>query len=216
MYPCVSNHLSSHEEAPGDWFGEWVVIDSACSPMLFPQESERPIPVETRAHLARVLASPLFQRSPRQSSFLRFVVEKMLAGEREEIKEYEIAVNVYGRRADHSTRIDPIVRVEAARLRSRLLRYYATDGQHESVRIELPKGAYAPKFVAVRLTDIDLDRDAAGLQPQNDEPRARETGRTKRTLRWIGAIGAISAAALLIWTFASRPTGSPLMAPHTK
>jgi hypothetical protein len=81
-----------------------------------------------REHLTRVLASPLFDRSQRQSAFLRFVVEKTLEGRKDDIKEYEVAVQVYERRVDHSTRADPIVRVEASRLRAKLLEYYSGDG----------------------------------------------------------------------------------------
>ena len=91
-----------------------------------------------RDHLTRVLASPLFDRSQRQSAFLRFVVEKTIEGRKEDIKEYEIAVQVYERRVDHSTRTDPIVRVEASRLRAKLLEYYSGEGREESIRIELP------------------------------------------------------------------------------
>src|SRR5260370_40722604 len=103
------------------------------------------IPPGVRQNLDRALASPLFVRSPRQSGFLRFVVEKVLAGEPEQIKEYEIAVHVHGRRADHSNQTDPIVRVGAARLRSKLQQDYATDGLREGMRIELPKGGCVPE-----------------------------------------------------------------------
>jgi hypothetical protein len=161
--------------------------------------------VGARAHLTRVLASPLFERSPRQSSFLRFVVEKVLAGEEEQIKEYEIAVNVYGRRTDHSTRADPIVRVEAARLRSKLLEYYSTEGRQEEFRIELPKGTYVPEFVAARLAGTlpedsavgaipdapDLERSVEPNRERSVEPnreRSVEPNRPRRKVWWIAAI----------------------------
>src|SRR5215471_20741562 len=107
-----------------------------------PENNAQPSSDAAREHLARVLASPTFERSPRQSDFLRFVVGKVLSGEQDQIKEYEIAVQVYDRRATHSNRADPIVRVEATRLRARLADYYAAEGASEPLRIELPKGSY--------------------------------------------------------------------------
>ncbi len=166
--------------------------------MLGTEKSEPRLPAGVREHLARVLASPLFERSPRQSSFLRFVVEKVLAGEASEIKEYEIAVNVYGRRADHSTRVDPIVRVEAARLRSKLLEYYAAEGRNEPLRIELPKGAYVPEFVGAEI------------------PALAPPALPSRRIWWLTGIAGVAAAAWLIVIFARSTAGSPMIPPHSK
>jgi adenylate cyclase len=172
--------------------------------VLGPEKSERKLPAGAREHLTRILASPLFERSPRQSAFLRFVVEKVLAGEAAEIKEYEIAVNVYGRRADHSTRVDPIVRVEAARLRSKLLEYYASEGRLEEFRIELPKGAYVPEFVAAGVSEPAAD-------PPVDIPH-----RTLWKTWWLAAIPLAAALGWLAFAYLNRATGSPLVPPNSK
>ncbi len=179
--------------------------------MLLPEKSERQLPAGAcREHLARVLASPLFERSPRQSSFLRFVVEKVLAGEAAEIKEYEIAVNVYGRRTDHSTRVDPIVRVEAARLRSKLLEYYSTEGRKEEFRIELPKGAYVPEFVfSDPLDTLPL------ISTPLDTPPIEQPGGHRRRNWWLAALIG-TGAACLTFIFVTRGTGSPLIPPNSK
>jgi hypothetical protein len=76
-----------------------------------------------RAALGRVLASATFQSSPRLIAFLRFVVERVLAGDEMYLKGYTIAVEALGRNADFDPRLDPIVRVEAGRLRRLLARY---------------------------------------------------------------------------------------------
>src|SRR5262245_13951168 len=99
-----------------------------------------------RAELDRILASEVFARSSRLSSFLKFIVEKTLAGEGGSLKEHVIAIELYEKSADFNTAEDPIVRVDARRLRDRLREYYAgaSDG---GVIISVPKGSYTPVFL---------------------------------------------------------------------
>jgi hypothetical protein len=82
------------------------------SPSLDP-----PSPEEVRAQLARIIASSGFDASERSRGFLRFVVEETLAGRGERIKGYTIAVEVFGRDAAFDAHNDPVVRIEAGRLR---------------------------------------------------------------------------------------------------
>lgn len=100
-----------------------------------------------RSHLERVLHSPHFDGSTRSREFLRYVVEEVLAGRAAYLKQAAIAVEVFGRKADFDAVIDPIVRVQAGRLRRSLERYYLLSGDADSMRIELTKGSYAPVFV---------------------------------------------------------------------
>ena len=97
-----------------------------------------------RSELERVLASPGFTRNERLGRFLRFVVENHLEGRGDEIKEYVLAVEVFGRSPDYDPKQDSIVRTEASRLRARLSEYYPGDGKDDPVIIELPKGRYVP------------------------------------------------------------------------
>jgi len=99
-----------------------------------------------RAQLDRILAGASFVDAERASSFLRFVVERALAGRISEIKESVIAVEVLGRTPSFDSRSDPIVRVEAGRLRDRLSSYYEDQGEADPVVISLPKGGYVPEF----------------------------------------------------------------------
>ncbi len=99
-------------------------------------------------HLDQALSSPLFRKAERQSRFLRFVVDAALQSPGATIKEFDIAVAVYDRRGDYDPRTDPIVRVEAARLRARLREYYEVTPP-ERVRIDIPKGQYVPQFIPV-------------------------------------------------------------------
>jgi serine/threonine-protein kinase len=78
--------------------------------------------------------------------FLRFAVEEALKGNAGRLKEIVIGSEVFDRGADYDPRLDPIVRVEARRLRSKLLAYYEGEGKDDELVIELPKGAYQPVF----------------------------------------------------------------------
>ena len=98
---------------------------------------------DTHRQLDRLLASGIFANAGRMSRFLKFVVEKTLAGEAERLKEYVIGVEVFDRDEDYDPRVDAIVRVEAARLRAKLAEYYTGEGRADPVVLSLPKGAYA-------------------------------------------------------------------------
>jgi TolB-like protein len=102
-------------------------------------------PQAVRRQLDRALASENFVRSERLSRFLRFVVERHLAGRDDELKESVIAMEVFGNR-DYDPKQDSIVRTEAGRLRARLAEYYVGPGSGEPLVFELPKGGYVPVF----------------------------------------------------------------------
>ena len=113
-----------------------------------PAEGDRqPSPEAIRAQLARILASDEFVASDRLKGFLRFVVEETLGGRADRLKAYTIALEVLGRDAGFDAQNDPIVRMEAGKLRRRLERYYLGAGRDDPIRIDIPKGGYAPKFI---------------------------------------------------------------------
>jgi|GEM_PF-1784271 len=101
---------------------------------------------QVEAALAKALKSAEFQSAPQLRSFLGFVVHATLNKKKEKIKGYTIAVEALGRPDDFNPVVDPIVRVEAARLRRRLEKYYAGSGAQDPVYITIPKGSYAPAF----------------------------------------------------------------------
>ncbi|NKF31460.1 adenylate cyclase, partial [Pseudomonas sp. BGM005] len=105
-----------------------------------------PAPDDIRTQLDRIIASPEFPRVGRSAAFLTYVTEEALAGRAERIKGYTIAVEVF-KRSEGFKQDDPVVRIEAGRLRRVLERYYLIAGQHDPVRIDIPKGGYAPSFV---------------------------------------------------------------------
>ena len=101
---------------------------------------------DVEAHLDRLLASETFRGADRSRRLLRFIVVETLEGRADRLKDYTLGSEGLGRGDDFDPRTDPIARVEASRLRTRLEVYYATEGASEPVRILLPKGGYVPRF----------------------------------------------------------------------
>ena len=107
---------------------------------------DTPQHAEVAEQLERILADVRFVSSERSSSFLRYVVERTLAGRASEIKELVIAVELYARTTGYDPKADSTVRVEASRVRARLQDYYTHKGAFDPIRIAIPKGAYVPTF----------------------------------------------------------------------
>jgi len=97
--------------------------------------------------LDKMLSSPTLSQSQRLVRFLRFVVEQYLKNEADQLKEYRLGVCVFDRDETYDPRTDPIVRVEASRLRTKLREYYDAEGKDDPILIEMPKGSYAPTVV---------------------------------------------------------------------
>lgn len=99
-----------------------------------------------RFELERVLNSQAFRSSDRSRQFLAYVVHNSLAGQIDNLKERSIGVEVYHRKADYATGEDPVVRISAGEVRKRLEQYYGSAPPDTLLRIEIPRGSYAPEF----------------------------------------------------------------------
>jgi serine/threonine-protein kinase len=106
------------------------------------RDTDKPV----RQQLERLLASATFKQVDRLKRFLSFIVLESIGGRSTELKEYVIGVHVFGKEPSFDPRTDPIVRVQARRLRAKLVRYYQEEGASDEVIIDLPKGGYAPVF----------------------------------------------------------------------
>lgn len=141
--------------------------------------------------LRRVLSWPVMARSPQLAKFLDYVVRAKLSGDEASIKAYAIAVDVFGRPTSFDPQSDPIVRVQARRLRSLLEEYYADVGSGRPLRFYLPVGRYAPDFVdaaneerpaesetveAVRETPTEAPASLQGPEPIRARPWLTEAG----------------------------------------
>ncbi|RFC00163.1 hypothetical protein B5K11_00290 [Rhizobium leguminosarum bv. trifolii] len=113
----------------------------------------------------RILASEEFHAPQRGRNFLEFVIQETLAGRSGFLKAFTIANVVFGREASFDPQNDPVVRIEAGRIRKALERYYLVAGQADEVIITMPKGGYVPHF--------DYVRSAAVAPPLSDPESAR-------------------------------------------
>lgn len=176
--------------------------------------TDRPVaPQEAHDALERVLASPEFASAVRLSAFLRYVVTETLAGRQGSIKGYAIAVDVFERSADFDQTNDPIVRVEASRLRRALAQYYQGSGAGDPVIVELPRGGYVPAF---RRREGEVSplpaadpADGAALQPPPAPARPAFAG------RWLSAglgLTAVAALAFAFWPRAELSAPSSIIA----
>ncbi len=101
-----------------------------------------------RDQLDRILASPEFHATDKVRDFLRYIVEEKLEGRAQRLKAYTIALAVFGRDKNFDGTNDPIVRIQAGRLRRSLERYYLAAGTTDPILIDIPKGRYIPRFAA--------------------------------------------------------------------
>jgi adenylate cyclase len=132
-------------------------------------EDSIPAEEEVRLELQKMLASKDFDSSSRNRRFLTFVVEETLAGRGNRIKAYNVALAVFDRSSDFDPLTDPIVRIEASRLRRSIEHYYLTGGLADRVCIAMPKGSYVAAFayanpglpIPEAITPIDVEQPAA-------------------------------------------------------
>lgn len=117
------------------------------------------------AALKAILSHDELRLSERNRRFLSFVVDQTVAGHSERIKAYTIGVDVFGRDEAFDPTLDPIVRIEATRLRSALTAYYDATGARDRIRIAIPPGSYVPTFAwAESSAEDEADMQPAGVQ----------------------------------------------------
>jgi len=127
--------------------------------------------LEVQAQLEKILASETFQRAERLSRFLRYAVEQSLAGQQTALKEYSIGLQVFDKPESFDTRVDPIVRVEAGRLRAKIRDYYDTDGSSDPVWLGLQKRGYRPVFRWRKSGDSPAAGPERAAPPAEPPPR---------------------------------------------
>jgi serine/threonine-protein kinase len=153
-----------------------------------------------RAELEKVLSSDTFAQSESLKRFLRHIVEAKLSGKADELKELSLGAEVFERGDSYDPRLDPIVRVQATRLRGKLRDYYAAEGAHASVVFDLPRGTYVPEF-------SERERELSGPSPRPAVGPGRKP--------MLVATAGLSFVALLVGLWALRswdgeaPAGSP-------
>ena len=121
------------------------------------------------------------------------------------LKEHTLGVNVFDRGLSYDPATDPRARVYVARLRSKLIEYYATAGLEDEVLIEIPKGSYVPVFNRAQARRLATPADGPAPTP----PDTPVSGRAlRRGSSWIAAVAAL---AMLggVAAYYARPTPAP-------
>ena len=146
-----------------------------------PTELGKDSHVQVAEQLDRILSSKAFRQADRLKRFLTFIVEETLAGRAERLKEFVVGVEVFGKPESFDPRNDPIVRVQARRLRAQLTRYYHEEGTDGELLIDLPKGGYAPIFRPLRslparrpVSPTLVSRNTVVVLPFADHSAARD------------------------------------------
>jgi hypothetical protein len=159
---------------------------------------------EKRAALAAALASEPFARSEQLRAFLSFVCEMEISGRAGELTEYLIGVKALGRPPDYSPLEDSSVRTRAYELRQRLNRFYSTENPNAKIRIDLPKGSYAPEFI------VGLPVTAPVTSTVVEKPPQRR--RVHMPAGWLGGFlagAAVASLAALLLAGRQDPSGAP-------
>ncbi|NKK73401.1 adenylate cyclase [Rhizobium leguminosarum bv. viciae] len=180
----------------------WIPAEGSAAPIPF---GPAPQADDIREQLERVVSSPEFPGVGRAAAFLRYVVSETLEGRGNRIKAYSIAIEVFGRDAGF-TQDDPVVRIEAGRLRRSLERYYLVAGQHDPVRIDIPKGGYIPTFAWSCPASVDAGDDEAD-ETSPSEVRSGRWWRSRRVLL-PGAVALAAVAISLYWVGTRSPAPS--------
>ncbi|HLN04298.1 MAG TPA: hypothetical protein VK335_33735 [Bryobacteraceae bacterium] len=146
-----------------------------------------------REHLDKILASKEFVHADSLRRFLSYTVDKAIDGDPGSLKESLLGTQLFGRGDAFDPRIDPIVRVQAGKLRTRLERYYASDGRSDPLIIDFPKGGYVPVFHLRPATVPPVEMPTAGRRPK---------------LGWIAGAGLILVLSALTLTWKKWPAPS--------
>lgn len=155
--------------------------------------ADGPDDAAVRAHLKHVLASPDFASAPQLQAFLTYIVERKLEGAADRLKAYSIATEALGRSADFDAQSDPIVRVQARRLRQALQAYYAHPSADDSIRITLPVGGYVPDIQSFALHEQGPPETAPAPPP------AKADRGWAAWQKWATLAAAVAALLVALW-----------------
>ncbi|HEV7248521.1 MAG TPA: hypothetical protein VGN93_16215 [Shinella sp.] len=137
--------------------------------------TDRPACDLVRRALHAVIASDTFARSERLRSFLSYIVENELSGKAAQLKGYSIGIDVFGRSAGFDAGNDPLVRVQAGKLRKLLEHYYETEGASDHLRIRVPVGSYVPEYSIIEDVPETPEPLAATPRPVRQKPAPRRS-----------------------------------------
>jgi serine/threonine-protein kinase len=122
-------------------------------------------PSDIQRQVDAIAASTILNNSTQLCRFLRYIVGRTLAGDTASLKENLLGTEVFDRGIRYDPRTDPVVRVEARRLRAKLDEYYASYGAEAEVIIRIPKGSYVPAFERRNYADAGVAAAPRAVEP---------------------------------------------------
>jgi hypothetical protein len=102
----------------------------------------------SQVQVQRIVASKAFKTSEVHRNLLNYLADKSLSGESQNLKEYTVGLDVFGKPPTYDPRQESVVRMHVGRLRQKLTEYYRTEGQDDPVIVDLPKGGFSLTFAA--------------------------------------------------------------------
>jgi len=172
------------------------------------KESETPAFEECSALLERIGASPGLRRAPRLREFLDYVARRSLRDGCNQIHEQEIGIAVFGRSETYDTSVDNIVRANATELRKRIETYFESEGAHEPLILEIPRGSYVPVF-RYRPAPVPVPIIAEPTRPGSAGTAAAQAAEARpaarRALVWLPwviaglVVAALSGGCIFLW-----------------
>lgn len=97
-----------------------------------------------RRIVEKIFNSSDFYQVPTYQNLLRYLID---ASNRTDLKESTIAFEFFDKDATFDPALDSSVRAYVSNLRKKLEHYYLTEGQHDEIRITIPKGQYYVEFI---------------------------------------------------------------------
>jgi len=167
-----------------------------------PKGSETPAAEKCWALVERIGASSGLRRAPRLREFLDYVARRSLRDGCNQIHEQEIGIAVFGRPETYDTSVDNIVRANATELRKRIESYFESEGPHEPLVVEIPRGSYIPVFRHRPVSVEPIPPEAAGTATTEEPEASPAAHRSQFRLPWAIAalvIAALSAGCIFLW-----------------
>jgi hypothetical protein len=153
---------------------------------------------ELSRQIERLLGSRTLQGAESLRKLLQYLWQRCLASRPGPVKEYQIAVEAFGRRPDFDPQTDATVRVQVRRLRSKLAEYYVSEGIHDPVSVEIPKGSYSLSFHSRAIQIGENPQIVLAPGSDNENPKPSPTKRKKTLWTVVAVLAAILAVAFLL------------------
>ncbi len=157
-----------------------------------------------QVQVQRIISSKTFKTSEVHRNLLTYLTEKSLSGDAQNLKEYTVGLDVFGKPSSYDPRQESVVRMHVGRLRQKLTEYYRTDGVEDPIGVNLPKGGFALTFA---LRPVAPEPEAVAPPPPSRTISHREIA-----LALLLAVALVAAGYLAVRLLSVQQASSPVAA----